>query len=87
MRGEKRSTLTPRELEVIDLLIEGHSNASVAAQLDVEFETVKSHVSHIMDKLRCRSRLDIAVTVLRARHAAEIKALRRKYCVIEYQSH
>jgi two-component system nitrate/nitrite response regulator NarL len=53
--------LTPRELEVLLLLAEGHPNKGVAARLSVSEHTVKFHVNSIMGKLNAQSRTE-AVT-------------------------
>lgn len=52
--------LTPRELEVVDLIAEGLSNKGIAGRLDIAAQTVKSHVRNIMEKLTLHSRLQIA---------------------------
>lgn len=43
--------LTPREMETVHLLVEGHSNKEVAALLGVSIKTVESHRAAIMRKL------------------------------------
>lgn len=48
--------LTSREIEVIELLIAGLSNAEIAARLGVSSRTVSSHVSHILSKLDVKRR-------------------------------
>jgi NarL family two-component system response regulator LiaR len=48
--------LTPRELEVLALLIEGLSNAEIAERLDVSRSTIKVHVSNILSKLHASNR-------------------------------
>jgi NarL family two-component system response regulator LiaR len=51
-----KSTLTPREWEVIDLLHDGRSTEEIATTLVVATETVRSHIKHILRKLNARSR-------------------------------
>ncbi len=53
--------LTGRELEVLALLATGRSNQAIAGELVVTIDTVKKHVSHIMDKLGAANRTE-AVT-------------------------
>jgi LuxR family maltose regulon positive regulatory protein len=53
--------LTTREREVLELMTAGMSNPAIAAQLVVSIDTVKKHVSHILDKLGARNRTE-AVT-------------------------
>ena len=51
-----RSSLTPRELQVLQLVAEGSSNREIGQQLMLSEATVKSHLVHIYDKLGVRSR-------------------------------
>lgn len=51
-----KSTLTPREWEVLDLMTAGASTAEISNQLVVALETVQSHVKHILRKLGVHSR-------------------------------
>jgi LuxR family transcriptional regulator, maltose regulon positive regulatory protein len=48
--------LTDRELEVLQLLAAGTSNRQIADELVVTVETVKKHVSHLLDKLGAANR-------------------------------
>jgi DNA-binding NarL/FixJ family response regulator len=52
--------LTPRELSVIDLLREGKPNKLIAAQLDMQENTVKVHVRNILKKLNAANRTHAA---------------------------
>ncbi len=54
--------LTPREVEVLGMLAEGHSNKSIAHRLAISEHTVKFHVTSIMGKLHAGSRTE-AVTM------------------------
>lgn len=51
-----RSSLTPRELQVLQLVAEGSSNREIGQALMLSEATVKSHLVHIYDKLGVRSR-------------------------------
>jgi DNA-binding NarL/FixJ family response regulator len=48
---KKPTGLTSRELEVIQLVAEGHANKQVAADLHISIKTVEKHRQHLMDKL------------------------------------
>ncbi len=58
--------LTARELEVLDLMSDGCSNATIAKRMNVSAATVKNHVSSILDKLSASDRTVAAVKALRA---------------------
>jgi DNA-binding NarL/FixJ family response regulator len=59
--GEDR-TLTPRELEILEMMAEGISNQVIAHRLHISTYTVKFHVASILAKLRAGSRTE-AVTL------------------------
>jgi LuxR family transcriptional regulator, maltose regulon positive regulatory protein len=48
--------LSGRELEVLQLLADGSSNRAIAEELVVTLDTVKSHVTHVLDKLGVANR-------------------------------
>jgi DNA-binding NarL/FixJ family response regulator len=49
--------LTPRELDVLRLMVEGKNNSEIAEELVVEPSTIKSHVSNILSKLGVSNRV------------------------------
>ena len=51
-----RAGLTPRELEMLPLLAEGHRNKEIAQQLGVGDQTVRNHLSRMYRKLEARNR-------------------------------
>ena len=53
------ASLTPRELEIVQLLAEGKANKQVAAELGISVRTVETHRQHIMQKLRIRSVVEL----------------------------
>jgi len=52
---ERFQTLTPREREVMELVVDGKANKVIAAELDVSTKTVEVHRSRIMLKMKARS--------------------------------
>jgi DNA-binding CsgD family transcriptional regulator len=67
-RDQRRDgELSPRELEVAQLVAQGLSNSAIATRLFLSRSTVTSHISHILTKLGMTSRTQIATWV--ARHA------------------
>ena len=63
MRWERHrdSRLSPRELEVFQLLARGMTNREIANHLIVGETTVKTHVAHILTKLGVRDRVQAVV--------------------------
>lgn len=59
-------TLTERELEVLQLIVEGCSNAVIAERLFITVGTVKTHVRNILNKLCADDRTQAAVRALRS---------------------
>ena len=57
--------LTRREREVLSLIVEGKDNNEIAAELVISPETVKTHVSTVLDKLEADNRLQAAVKSVR----------------------
>jgi DNA-binding NarL/FixJ family response regulator len=56
--------LTPREYEVIELLIAGRANREIATTLGVETKTVKSHVGRLLQKFGVPNRVALTVRAL-----------------------
>ncbi|XGV97782.1 MAG: response regulator transcription factor [Leptolyngbya sp. BL-A-14] len=56
--------LSARELEVIKLLVKGHSNPAIAAALHLSPNTIKTYVRSIMNKLGVDRRVQVAVIAL-----------------------
>jgi len=57
--------LTPRELEVLHLVAQGHENREIAERLVISEATARTHVSNIMSKLHLASRTQAALYALK----------------------
>jgi DNA-binding NarL/FixJ family response regulator len=58
--------LTPRELEVLQLISSGLSNAEAASRLNVSVHAIKFHLAAIYRRLGVTNRTEAAVTYLRS---------------------
>jgi DNA-binding CsgD family transcriptional regulator len=65
------SLLTRRELEVLGLMADGATNARIADQLVISEGTVKSHVKHVLRKLRAANRAEAVSRYMRIVNAAQ----------------
>jgi DNA-binding CsgD family transcriptional regulator len=63
---ERGVTLTPRQLEVLQLLASGCGTAEIARTLTISRETARNHVRAILHELDCHSRLEAVVVARRA---------------------
>ncbi len=68
--GESRSpmdspALTPRELDVLRLIVDGADNAAIGLELSISRHTVKQHVTNIFEKLGVHTRVEAAVHAVR----------------------
>lgn len=59
------SPLSPRELQVLELVAAGRTNKEIAVQLDISNQTVKNHVSSILRKLAVNDRTQAVVYAMR----------------------
>jgi len=63
--GGKEALLSKRELEVLRLFAEGHSNQEIADKLFISIRTVESHKNHIMQRLELKSSVDLVKFAIR----------------------
>jgi two-component system, NarL family, response regulator LiaR len=59
--------LTPREVPVLEQIVEGRSNPEIAEALGISVQTVKEHVASLMEKLGVENRTQAAVQAVRRR--------------------
>lgn len=61
LKGERDRGLTPRELEVLQLICAGHSNRAIAAKLGLSINTVAVHRANIMNTLGVHKTAELVV--------------------------
>lgn len=59
-----RDALTPRENEILRLIVEGKSNTEIGEQLHLAEGTVKNYVSAILDKCQAKNRTELAIKAI-----------------------
>ncbi|MGE5138310.1 MAG: response regulator [Rudaea sp.] len=57
--------LTPRDNEVLELIVQGLSNKEIAERLNITENTVKLHLRNILEKLHLQNRIQVAVYAVR----------------------
>ena len=62
----KANALTPREIDVLELIVAGYGNTEIGEKLFLSLGTVKTHVRNILAKLAASDRTQAAVRALRA---------------------
>lgn len=63
--SRSQQILSPRELEILKLVVEGYTNPEIAGTLYISLSTVKTHIRSILSKLGVGDRLQAAVFALR----------------------
>ncbi|HLM27588.1 MAG TPA: response regulator transcription factor [Thermoleophilaceae bacterium] len=63
--AETDDSLTPRELEVLKLIAEAHTNRQIAATLMLSEKTVESHRANLLSKLGMRDRVELVRYAIR----------------------
>jgi DNA-binding NarL/FixJ family response regulator len=66
LAAESVRGLTERERQVLAEIGSGHTNAIIAARLYMSEATVKSHITHLFEKLSATNRVQLAITAFRA---------------------
>jgi DNA-binding NarL/FixJ family response regulator len=70
LRDNVELSLSPREREIVDLLVLGKSNKEMADQLCLSSDTIKAHLQHIFRKIGVSSRVEAVVFFLTGRRAS-----------------
>ncbi|MFY9645531.1 MAG: response regulator transcription factor [Terriglobales bacterium] len=65
LRGKRHAGLTPRELEVLQMIVEGKSNKEIATALDLSANTVGVHRANMMDTLGLHKSAELVVYAIR----------------------
>jgi DNA-binding NarL/FixJ family response regulator len=65
LKGERNAGLTPREVEILQLICGGKSNKEIAVQLDLSANTVAVHRANIMDALGIHKTAELVVYAIR----------------------
>jgi DNA-binding NarL/FixJ family response regulator len=58
-------TLTPRERQILKLVVEGCTNAQIARRLRLSTQTVKNQLCVLMEKMHVHNRVQLAVRAVR----------------------
>jgi DNA-binding NarL/FixJ family response regulator len=66
LKGERNTGLTPRELQVLQMIVEGKSNKEIATELDLSANTVAVHRANIMNALGIHKTAELVVYAIRA---------------------
>jgi DNA-binding NarL/FixJ family response regulator len=66
LRGERNGALTHRELEVLQMIVDGKSNKEIASALDLSANTVAVHRANIMNTLGIHKTAELVVYAIRA---------------------
>jgi len=60
-KQRKNFGLTPRELEIVGMIVAAYRNREIAEKFSITEHTVKCHVTHIFNKLGVSNRLELAL--------------------------
>jgi DNA-binding NarL/FixJ family response regulator len=66
LKGERAAALTQRELEVLQLIVDGKSNKEIATVLDLSANTIAVHRANIMNTLGIHKTAELVVYAIRA---------------------
>ena len=66
LKGERNSGLTPRELEVLQMIVDGKSNKEIAVALELSANTIAVHRANIMNTLGIHKTAELVVYAIRS---------------------
>ncbi len=66
LKGERNAALTHRELQVLQMIVDGKSNKEIATALDLSANTVAVHRANIMNSLGIHKTAELVVYAIRA---------------------
>jgi DNA-binding NarL/FixJ family response regulator len=66
LKGERSAALTHRELEVLQMIVDGKSNKEIATELDLSANTIAVHRANIMNSLGIHKTAELVVYAIRA---------------------
>jgi DNA-binding NarL/FixJ family response regulator len=66
LKGERSAALTPRELEVLQMIVDGKSNKEIAVVLELSANTVAVHRANIMNSLGIHKTAELVVYAIRS---------------------
>jgi DNA-binding NarL/FixJ family response regulator len=66
LKGERNGGLTPRELEVLQMIVDGKSNKEIATALDLSANTIAVHRANIMNALDIHKTAELVVYAIRS---------------------
>ncbi len=65
LKGKRHAALTPRELEVLQMIVDGKSNREIATALELSANTVAVHRANMMDALGTHKTAELVVYAIR----------------------
>ena len=71
------ANLTPRELEILQLVVAGKTNKAIACEIYISAKTVEFHLDHIYTKIGVRSRMMAGIWALQQGMEAQTREIPR----------